>query len=171
MTDLSSGGSKAVYKNTNVDLRQYRRLQMFVHANAMQQNVTNLADNQLALFVRFGSDYKNNYYEYEIPLKLTKPGSNYNRYSAADQREVWPEENMLDIPFSVFTELKKQRNIAKAAGQASYNREYSYYTEDKPQNKVTVMGNPSLGEVKTMIIGVRNLSSGVKSGEVWVNEL
>ena len=171
VTDLSSGGSKAVYKNTNVDLRQYRRLQMFVHANAMQQNVTNLADNQLALFVRFGSDYKNNYYEYEIPLKLTKPGSNYNRYSVADQREVWPEENMLDIPFSVFTELKKQRNIAKAAGQASYNREYSYYTEDKPQNKVTVMGNPSLGEVKTMIIGVRNLSSGVKSGEVWVNEL
>ena len=171
VSDLSSGESKAVYKNTNLDLRQYRRIQMFVHANAMQQNVTNLTDNQLAVFVRLGSDYKNNYYEYEIPLKLTEPGSNYNRYSAADQRKVWPEENMLDIPLSVFTELKKQRNIAKGAGAASYNREYSYYTEDKPQNRVSVMGNPSLGEVKTMIIGVRNLSSGVKSGEVWVNEL
>ena len=171
VTELSSGGAKAVYKNTNLDLRQYRRLQMFVHANAMQQNVTNLTDNQLAVFVRLGSDYKNNYYEYEIPLKLTEPNSKYNRYSASDQRKVWPEENMLDVPLTVFTELKKQRNIAKAAGAASYNKEYSYYTEDKPQNRISVMGNPSLGEVKTMIIGVRNLSSSVKSGEVWVNEM
>ena len=33
------------------------------------------------------------------------------------------------------------------------------------------MGNPTLGEVKTMVIGIRNNSSEAKSGEVWVNEL
>jgi cell surface protein SprA len=172
VTNLSSGESKAVYKNTNVDLRQYKRIQMFVHANAMQDNVTNLRDNQLAVFVRFGSDYKSNYYEYEIPLKLTQHREPaYNRYSPADQRMVWPEENMLDVPLSVFTHLKRQRNIAKSEGTASYNKVFSTYNEDKPNNKISIVGNPSLGEVKTMIIGVRNLSGEVKSGEVWVNEL
>ncbi len=170
VTNMSNNESKAVYKNTTVDIRQYKRLQMFVHANALEQNTTNLSDNQLAVFVRLGSDYKNNYYEYEIPLKLTAPGQ-YNRYSPADCRTVWPEENMLDIPLSVFTALKKARNKAKGQGLASYNNVYSTYDEDKPNNKISIVGNPTLGEIKTMIIGVRNLSGEVKSGEVWVNEL
>ncbi len=172
VTNLSNGESKAVYKNTSVDLRQYKRIQMFVHANALQENTTNLQDNQLAVFVRLGSDYKSNYYEYEIPLKLTPHRDPaYNRYSVSDQRAVWPEENMLDVPLTVFTNLKKERNKAKAEGRASYNRVYSIYTDDKPNNKISIVGNPTLGDVKTMIIGVRNLSADLKSGEVWVNEL
>lgn len=170
VNNLSSGESKAVYKNTTLDLRQYKHLQMFIHANALEQNTTNLQDNQLAAFVRLGSDYKNNYYEYEIPLRLTEPGI-YDKYSTSDRRIVWPEDNMLDIPLSVFTNLKKDRNKAKAEGTASYNRVFTAYDEAHPNNKVTVMGNPSLGEVKTMIIGVRNLSAVQKSGEVWFNEL
>ena len=171
VTNFSTGEAKAVYKNTTLDLRQYKRLQMFVHANAFEQNTTNLADNQLAVFIRLGSDYRNNYYEYEIPLSLTPPRSDYSRYSLEDARIVWPEENMLDIQLSVFTSLKKARNIAKAQGLASYNSVYSAYDEDKPNNKVSIVGNPTLGEVKTMMIGVRNLSGEIKSGEVWVNEL
>ena len=170
VTNLSNGEAKAVYKNTNLDLRQYKRLQMFVHANAFEQNTTNLQDNQLAVFIRLGSDYKSNYYEYEIPLKLTAPG-HYDRYSAADCKIVWPEDNMLDIPLSVFTALKKARNKAKSLGQASYSYPYSTYDEDKPNNKISIVGNPTLGEVRTMIIGVRNLANDQKSGEVWVNEL
>lgn len=170
VSDLANGEAKAVYKNTTLDLRQYKRLEMFVHANAMEQNTTRLGDNQLAVFVRMGSDYKNNYYEYEIPLKLTPPG-HYDRYSAADCKAVWPEENMLDIPLGVFTALKKARNKAKAEGMASYNQAYSVYDEDKPNNKISIVGNPTLGEIKTMIIGVRNLSGDAKSGEIWVNEL
>ena len=170
VTNLSNGEAKAVYKNTNLDLRQYRRMQMFVHANAFEQNSTNLQDNQLALFVRLGSDYKSNYYEYEIPLKLTAPG-HYDRYSGADCKLVWPEENMLDIPLSVFTTLKKERNKAKSIGQASYSYPYTAYDEEHPNNKVSIVGNPTLGEVRTMIIGVRNLASDQKSGEIWVNEL
>ena len=173
VTDLGNGESKAVYKNTTLDLRQYKRIEMFVHANAMEQNTSGLADNQLAVFVRFGSDYKSNYYEYEIPLTLTAPweGIPYDRYSPQDCRAVWPEENMLNVPLSIFTALKKARNRAKAEGNASYNRVYSEYDEEHPQNKLSIMGNPTLGEVKTMIIGVRNLSGTPKSGEIWVNEL
>ena len=169
--NLGHGESKAVYKNTTLDLRQYKRMQMFVHANSLDPNTTNLQDNQLAVFVRLGSDYKSNYYEYEIPLSLTPWKSNYGMNSPSDRRLVWPEENMLDVPLSLFTAVKKARNKAKAAGTASYSRPYSAYDEDKPNNKVTVMGNPTLGEVKTMVVGVRNLSSDAKSGEVWVNEL
>ena len=162
--------SKAVYKNTTLDIRQYKRLQMFVHANALKPNVSNLADNQLAVFVRLGSDYKNNYYEYEIPLKLT-PEKQYDKYSRQDCEAVWPEGNMLDVPISVFTDVKKQRNIGRGNGTASFNREFSMYDEKHPANRVSVMGNPTLGEIKTMIIGVRNLSSSEKSGEIWVNEM
>ena len=169
--DLTSGEAKAVYKNTTLDLRQYKRIQMFTHANALEQNTTNLKDRELAVFIRLGSDYKNNYYEYEIPLTLTAPRSNYNRNVPADRRLVWPEENMLDVALSIFTNLKKERNKAKAQGMASYMAPYSAYDSEHPNNKLTIVGNPSLGEVKTMMIGVRNNSGDVKSGEVWVNEL
>ena len=170
LTGMSSGDAKAVYKNMTLDMRQYNNLQMFVHANALEPNVSNLQDDQLALFIRLGSDYKSNYYEYEIPLKLTAPGK-YSTYSGADCRAVWPEENMLNIKLSKFTALKKARNKAKNAGLASYNSEFSIYDDDTPKNKISIMGNPTLGEVKTMVIGVRNLAGTEKSGEVWVNEL
>lgn len=169
--NMSTGEAKAVYKNSTLYLRQYKRIQMFVHANALEQNTTRLQDGDLSVFIRLGSDYKNNYYEYEIPLKLTEPRSNYNRYVLADCKAVWPEENMLDVPLSVFTALKKNRNKAKAQGVASYLAPYSMMDAEHPQNKITIVGNPSLGEVKTMMLGVRNNSADIKSGEVWINEL
>ena len=169
--NMSTGEAKAVYKNSTIDLRQYKRIQMFAHANALEQNTTRLQDGDLSVFIRLGSDYKNNYYEYEIPLKLTEPRSNYNRYVLADCKAVWPEENMLDVPLSVFTALKKNRNKAKAQGVASYLAPYSMMDAKHPQNKITIVGNPSLGEVKTMMLGVRNNSADIKSGEVWINEL
>ena len=168
--NLSHNESKAVYKNLNIDLRQYKRLQMFVHANHLVPNNTQLKDNELAVFIRLGSDYKNNYYEYLIPLKLT-PEGNYRWMVPSDRPLVWPQENMLDIDMSLFTNVKRQRNKLRSQGLATYNQIYSEYDPNRPNNQVSVVGNPSLGEVKTMIIGVRNLSSQLKSGEVWVNEL
>ena len=168
--DLSQNESKAVYKNTNLDLRQYKRMEMFVHANYLVPNSTQLEDNQLAVFIRLGSDYTNNYYEYLIPLKLT-PAGIYRWNVPGDRPLVWPEENMLDIDLSVFTRLKKARNKARSTGAATNSQLFSDYDPDKPNNRISIMGNPTLGEVKTMIIGVRNLSSDMKSGEVWVNEL
>ena len=169
--NMSKGESKAVYKNTHYDLRQYKRMQMFVHANHLVPDNTNLKDGDLAVFIRLGSDYKTNYYEYEIPLKLTPDRSDYSRFSTADRQQVWPEENMLDIELKIFTDLKKNRNKMKAQGAASFNQLFTAYDNRKTSNKVSIMGNPSLGEVKTMIIGVRNIADGTKSGEVWVNEL
>ena len=169
--NLSKGESKAVYRTTTLDLRQYKHMQMFVHANHLIDDVTALEDDQLAVFVRLGSDYKNNYYEYLIPLKLTPDRSDYNKYNVNDCRAVWPLENMLDIDLTLFTKLKKARNKARANGTASFTTIYSDYDPDHLNNRISVVGNPSLGEIKTMMIGVRNLAGGIKSGEVWVNEL
>ena len=169
--NLSQGESKAVYHNTTLDLRRYKHLQMFVHANHLIDDVTALQDNQLAVFIRLGSDYRNNYYEYLIPLKLTPDRNDYNKYNVEDCRAVWPEENMLDIDLSKLTQLKKARNKARSLGTASYTVEFSEYDPDNANNRMAILGNPSLGEVKTMMIGVRNLAGTIKSGEVWVNEL
>ncbi|MBR1545443.1 MAG: cell surface protein SprA [Prevotella sp.] len=167
---LSPGESKGVYKNTMLDLRRYKHLQMFTHANHLIDD-NNLKDGELAVFIRLGNDYKNNYYEYEIPLTLTPDRNDYNKYNVEDCRAVWPQDNMLDMDMTVFTSLKKERNKSRAAGGASFNQLYSKPDPSHPNNTVSIMGNPSLGEVKTMMIGVRNISGEQKSGEVWVNEL
>ena len=78
---------------------------------------------------------------------------------------------MLDMQLDLFTDLKKERNRQRGSGGASYTKLFTDFDPNHPNNKISIMGNPSLGEVKTMIIGVRNISSGQKSGEVWVNEL
>lgn len=172
VSDLGTGDARAIYKNINIDLRQYQQLQMFTHANAFVNDVTNLEDGEVSVFIRLGSDYKNNFYEYEIPLKLTPEGK-YDKFTGTSAEAVWPEENMLNINFNVFTNLKKARNIARGipGSGVSYTTLYHEYDPERPKNKVSVMGNPSLGEVKTMMIGVRNNSRTKKSVEVWVNEL
>ncbi|SDF77385.1 cell surface protein SprA [Bacteroidales bacterium KHT7] len=166
--NLSSGDARAVYKGTNIDLRQYKRIQMYAHANALENDVTNLTDNQISMFVRLGSDYKNNYYEYEIPLVLTPEGK-YHEESG--RTSVWPDANYMDVEFSKFTKIKKARNKARNDGNVNFNNLYSEYDPEHPNNKISIMGNPTLGEIKTIMIGLRNNSREVKSAEVWVNEL
>ena len=168
--NLSGSEAKAVYKNCNYDMRQYKHLQMFVHANALAENVTATTDGECSVFIRLGSDYKSNYYEYEVPLRLT-PAGNYDTYIAQDCQAVWPAENMVDINFEIFTSLKKQRNTQASIGVAAMNRLFSTYDENNPNNRISIMGNPTLGEVKTIMIGVRNNSGKTKSIEVWANEL
>lgn len=167
--NLANGDARAVYKTMNLDLRHYRHLQMFIHANALKGD-TQLQDNQMSVFLRLGSDYKSNYYEYEIPLTLT-PEGHYDTYTTQGCKAVWPEDNMLDIDFSVFTNLKHERNKEKALGNASYTQLFYTYDEERPNNKISIIGNPSLGEVKTMMIGVRNNGRQTGNVEVWVNEL
>ncbi|MDL2278812.1 cell surface protein SprA [Parabacteroides sp. OttesenSCG-928-G07] len=173
ITNLSSQDARAIYKNTNYDLRQYKRIQLFTHAESTIDNETNLSQGELSVFLRLGSDYKNNYYEYEVPLALTPHNSNYNTNNLAHQQAVWPESNLLDFNLEVLTNLKLNRNKAKREGLdgVSYQTVYSEYDPDKTMNKISIVGNPSLAEVKTIMIGVRNNSGEVKSGEVWVNEL
>lgn len=167
LKNIAPGDARAVYKNTTLDLRRYKHLQLFVHANALPED-NDLQDNQMSLFLRLGSDYKSNFYEYEIPLTVTQEG----QYAGpSGQIAVWPEENMLDIDLSLLTDIKRNRNREKSLGLLGFTDLYSEYDPKRPANKVSVMGNPSLGEVRTIMIGVRNNSRSNKSVEVWANEL
>lgn len=174
VTNLASKDARGVYKATYFDMRKYKRLQMFVHAEALQPDVhnQNLKDNELTCFLRIGSDMTNNYYEYEIPLKLTPEGS-YSGKSENDRETVWMPQNMFDFPFKVLTNTKLKRNNNKNGGVTGVEFATAFvdYDPDKPANKITVVGNPTISEIENIMIGVRNVSSNTKSGEVWVNEL
>lgn len=170
---LSPRDARAMYKNTGYDMRQYKNLQMFVHAEQIAID-PELKDGDLSCFIRLGTDLRNNYYEYEIPLHLTEPGM-YNNNNVLDREKVWPEENMFDFPLEVLTRAKVARNKAKRAGNEGVSNTIPYviYDEasDKPQNKITVLGNPTLEEVSTIMVGIRNTGQHEASGEIWVNEL
>ena len=174
VNNLEYNDALAVYKNTLFDMRNYKRLMMFVHAEAAaaDPDAEKIEDNDLSCFIRLGSDLKNNYYEYEIPLKLT-PFGTYNNDNDRDRQIVWPEQNCFDFPFSVLTSAKTARNKAKRGGSQSVSNVTPYVIYEG-ENKITVLGNPSLAEVEVIMIGVRNrknTKSGGVNGEVWVNEL
>ena len=172
VSNLGAQDARAIYKTTNYDMRRYKRLQLFVHAESLIDNITNLADNDFSVFIRLGSDYTKNYYEYEVPLILTPPPPG-GRYTDGDREIVWIPSNMLDFKLEAFTKLKTERNQKRRSGESgvTFNNVYSKPDEDKINNKISIIGNPSLAEVKTIMIGIRNNSKDIKSGEVWVNEL
>jgi len=159
--DLAHDDARAVYKSTAYDFRQYDRLQLFVHAEGLLEETDQPKDYEMTAFIRLGSDYQSNYYEYEVPLEISPFYDN-----AA--LSIWPENNFFDIPFELLTSVKTARN---ALSRVSYTTEYSEYDPDHEQNKVKIKGNPTLSDVSTIMIGVRNKSGSVKSIEIWINEL
>jgi cell surface protein SprA len=177
--DLSPGDAKAVYKKVGVDMRQFKKLKMEVHAEAIEGYP--LSDNEVSLIVRIGSDY-DNYYEYEIPLKLTPVSSSLyvggdDLYSA-DRYTVWPDENRLNIDLSIFPALKEKRDAAvrKKGSKWTNSDIFPEYDEGSIDGKniIRVKGNPSIAEANIIHIGIRNpkdKNSIPKSVEVWVNEL
>ena len=169
VTDLGAGDARAIYKKVALDLRKYQRIQMFSHAEELAVSTVDVNDGDFSVFVRLGSDYAANYYEYEIPLKVTPAG--FYSSSELDRAVVWPDENRLDIEFSVLTAVKEHRNRERNAGNTDMSRIYSEYDPARPANRISVVGNPSVGNVKAIMIGVRNNSLTEKSAEVWVNEL
>lgn len=172
ITNLDPEDARAIYKSTSYDLRRYKRIQLFTHAEDMSNDLgEELKRGELTVFMRLGSDYKNNYYEYEIPLVVT-PGGRYEDNSSG-RYAVWPKENMFDFPLELLKNVKLERNKEKrkAGSTVSYTTRYSTYDPDNANNKVSVIGNPSLSDVYVIMIGVRNNSRIVRSGEIWVNEL
>lgn len=170
ISDLKDGDAKAIYKNTAFDLRAYQQLKLEVHAEALNSQI--LADNDLSLFVRLGSDFKDNYYEYQIPLKVTDAGSNI-------AEQIWPTENQLNVALEKFSQLKLARNKAMRTNpNVTYTTRYTIKNGD---NYISIAGNPTLADVRTLVIGVRNPSQNIttvstddglaKSAEIWVNEL
>lgn len=170
--DLVPGDARAAYKNLSMDFRNYKRLQMEVHAEAIEGRSLN--PNELSLFVRVGSDYYNNYYEYEIPLTPTAPGA-YNSENEMDRQAVWPNENRVDLALETLTNLKLKRNDEMRQAGSTVTLMQEYVTIDGSRT-LKIKGNPNLGNVEVMMIGIRNSYADSKdpngqSTEVWVNEL
>ena len=167
---LGAGEARGIYKKSSLDLRKYERIQMFSHAEAVLPDDGTLRDGDVSVFIRLGSDYSGNYYEYEIPLVLT-PAGHYSGTNENDRRMVWPDQNMLDIDFSILTQVKNNRNVQKNLGAITSASVYSEYDPNHPQNRITVAGNPSIGNVRAIMVGIRNNSMSAKNAEVWINEL
>jgi len=171
--NLKDGESRAGFKNTSLDLRSYKKLQMYIHAEASPNTNEILNNNDLHTFIRLGTDYTDNYYEYDIPLQVTAPG-NYNGTNTDDQNRVWPDANNMVLEFAKLAAAKQQRNLAIG------NSSTSEYTVMDGTRKITVKGNPNMSAIKTIMIGIRNPKKGgisdaddglSKCAQVWVDEL
>ncbi|PZF73119.1 T9SS outer membrane translocon Sov/SprA [Taibaiella soli] len=165
---LKDGDARAVYKEVNVDMRQFNNLRMFIHAES-QVGQPQLVDGDLRAIIRMGSDFTNNYYEYEIPLKITVPAG-----AGISPDDVWPVENRMDILLNDLVNVKTNRNNK---GLQSY---VPYSEQDSKGNTIVVVGNPNIGDSKTILMGVMNPKKTTqtpnddgqaKCVEVWFNEL
>ena len=168
--NLVEEAERGIYKLTNLDLRQYKRLKMFVHAEP--KGSTKIEPGELTAYIRLGNDFERNYYEYEIPLTMTDTVALKALGGKLDPeyaRLVWPKTNNFDINLAALINLKQERERA----QGSAIKPFTRVSPDNLRDSITVKGNPNLGLVKSIMIGVRNRS---KTGmplcaEVWVNEL
>jgi cell surface protein SprA len=172
--NLQDGDARAAFKNVTFDVRTYKKLKMFVHAESIQQN--QLKDNDLSLFVRLGTDYVENYYEYELPLKLTDWGQ-------TTPEEIWPEDNNIEIVFDELLDLKKERNTKIENGAAGVSYLVEYLKQDNSTKRIKVKGSPNLQGIKTIMVGVRNPSKTDPNNPwkpdngdpecaiVWINEM
>ncbi|RYF48144.1 MAG: cell surface protein SprA, partial [Cytophagaceae bacterium] len=140
--NLRDGYSRAAFRTFFNDLRSYKKIQMFIHAEGDQ-----LRDNDINAFVRLGVDYQDNYYEYEVPLAITQPGTR-------DPGAIWPASNELNLTLELLTSAKVARNNAKLNGQPWPFTTPFIYTDGN--NKVTIKGQPDLSRLRTIMLGVRN---------------
>lgn len=175
--NLADGDARAAYRNVQFDIRTYKRLKMFVHAEEVDP-ASPLNDQDVTLFVRLGTDFTDNYYEYELPLNVTAWG-------ATVDTDIWPEANNMEIVFQDLLNLKKERNSEIEAGIAgvAYTLEYEEVDPQNANRKIKVKGSPNLQGLKTIMIGVRNPHVNshdndswnedglAKCANVWVNEL
>lgn len=178
VTDLGNGDARGVYRNVNYDMRQYKRLKMDIHAEEFE-NYTDLSDGELTAFIRIGSDLTNNYYEYEVPLKVTPPGT-YDQDADKEREIVWPDTNRIDLDLDLLMRAKQERNdrMREQNPNVTYSTPYPFKDVNRT---IIVKGNPNIATVRTIMLGIRNPDRGnylnsdddraAKSGEVWFNEL
>ena len=154
---LPDGDSRAIYKLLNLDLRLYDQLKMFVHAEELVDQPTMINDGDFEVFIRVGSDFSQNFYEYRQPLIM----SNLSQF---DPFNIWPEENNIDLDIQSWVDLKKERNASGASV-------IDLYTND--EGNLAVLGSPDLGRSTFMMIGITNVEDDkvAKCGEFWFNEL
>ena len=172
--DLQPQDARAVYKNFNVDMRQYKNLELFLHAEALTGQ-PQWRDGEMIAIIRIGTDFTENFYQIEVPLRST-------RFGASHPSEIWPVENRLNLPLELLQRIK-----AAVIGDPAYRlTEVRYFDQnlnpisgDSPlatgSLRIGIKGSPSFGNVRTLMLGVKNGSSEAGGreicGEVWFNEL
>ena len=156
VNDLPSDKVRAIYKNISVDLRRFKQLKMFMHLEKIK-GIGTIADGDMAAVIRLGTDLNDNFYQIEIPLKVTED-------NASAALDIWPEENNLDVILTGLGNIKLDRDAATAPiGQL--------YITDRDGVKIGVKGNPTLAKIRTVMLGLKNNSALPKSAEIWFNEL
>jgi cell surface protein SprA len=146
----------------NLDVRQYGKLSMYIHAESITGQRP-VKDNEMNAIIRIGQDFLNNYYEIKIPLKITPPGT----YTRGQEEKVWPVENNLDFALRSLIDLKLKRNNSGA----SVTQIYRQLLDNKT---ISILGNPNLGEVRGIMVAIENPlkpDGAPVNTEVWVNEL
>ncbi|HRD52237.1 MAG TPA: cell surface protein SprA [Flavobacteriales bacterium] len=167
--NLRDGDARGAFRNVSFDIRSYKKMQMFIHAESRDLN-NPIAYGDITVFVRIGNDLDANYYEYEVPVQVSAPFNN-------DPFNVWPEANNMVIEFAKLNDLKIQRD------QSAYPRNLRYAGTDGDR-RVFIKGSPNLSQLRSIMIGIRNPNKDgeeanpyatdnglAKCAEVWVNEL
>jgi cell surface protein SprA len=159
INNLPANKTRAIYKNISIDLRRYKNLKMFMH---LQENegATNIEDDDFSAIIRLGTDLDDNYYQIELPLKVSE-----NNTTALD---IWPEENNLDAFLETFGKVKLERDRASFSIIDLFTS--AEQDTDLPYT-ISVKGNPTLAELSTIMLGLKNNTTSPLSGEVWFNEL
>lgn len=163
--------SRAVFKNVSLDMRQYKKLKMFLHAESLKDEVE-LENDEMIAFIRFGNDFTQNFYQIEIPLKVTQAGGACN----INPDLVWPEDNEMNLVLDLLTRMKiKAMTIPIDSDKRDINGIYYPDTDGGDgDDKLTlgIKGNPNFGLVRNLMVGIKS-NSGTKrvKGEVWFNEL
>ena len=187
--DLQPMDSRGIFKNVEIDMRQYKKIRMFVHAESIPgkkplpgEGSTEAFNERLVAFIRIGSDYKDNFYQIEIPLKPTEYESNISNNLSAEA--VWiPDQNSIEVSLDLLAKLKARALQKTSIGGVSYfDKELNLIDEfslienlpGTKKYKFAIKGNPSLGNIRSLMIGVKNPSTNLGQtlcGEVWFNEL
>jgi cell surface protein SprA len=184
--DLEPTDSRGVFKNINVDMRQYKKLRMFLHAEA--QEGSTLDPGELVGFLRMGNDFTDNFYQIEIPLLPTDDAN------GTIEERVWPDQNEINIPLEYLQKIKalgisdgtlgnqdptyynvvdgELNETALANGNVDFN---DVVPEGIKQQRIAIKGNPNFGNIRVLMVGVKNsgtsLNNPTACGEVWFNEL
>ncbi len=167
--NLNDGDARASFRNVSFDIRSYKKMRMYVHAESSDPDrPINYGD--VTVFMRLGNDFDQNYYEYEVPVV---PSAFFNR----DPYNVWPEANNMIIEFAKLNDLKITRD------QQGFPKNARFEGADGDR-RVFIKGNPNLSQMRTVMIGIRNPKQDGEEAnpwraddglphcvEVWVNEL
>jgi cell surface protein SprA len=159
VNNLKSDEVRAIYKNISIDLRRFKQLKMFLHLQE-NQGASTLNSGDLTAIVRLGTDLNENFYQIELPLTVSGNGT-----AAID---IWPEANNLDAFLETFGKIKLERNGANFPVNEIFK---SQEQEENLPYTISVKGNPTLAQLRTIMLGVKNTSLTAKSGEIWFNEL